>query len=234
MGSNTIQPMETAPLGFADLAVDVPSHICLFYSDDLELRERLEFLAIALQDPTQVAVLFGHRARLDEILGYIAADHGRDTAQDLRDRRIVLVDGDPDAEQLIPKIAEALDAALARGATLIRFLGFIGWGDPNWPSHAELLEFESKVNAAVLNYPAVIVCTYNTTQLPGSVLIFGGIETHPITVIGTTLCRNPHYVPYDQYLASQRAYEVDPSSRRDRLAGVDVTAFRPKRPAEPS
>jgi len=140
--------MALAPLGFADLAVDVPSHICLFCSDDDELREPLEFLAIALQDPTQVALLFGRKPRLEEILSYIAADHRRDIDQDLRDGRIVLVDGDPDAEKLIPKIAAAL--------------------------------------------------------------------------------------PYEQYLASQRAYEADPSSRRDRLAGVDGSAIRrskgPERP----
>jgi len=218
--------MTLAPLGFADLTVDVPSHICLFYSDDDELRGRLDFLSIALQDPTQVAVLFGRSERLKEILGYIATDHGRDVEQDLRDGLIVLIEGDPDADKLIPKIAAALDAAVARGATLIRFLGFIGWGDPSWPSQDALMEFESKVNAAVLSYPAVIVCTYNTNQLPGSVLIFGGIETHPFTIIGTTLCKNPHYVPYDQYSAKQHAFEIDPSARRDRLAGVDVSAIK--------
>lgn len=222
--------MTLAPLGFADLAVDVPSHICLFYSDDDELRERLDFLSIALEDPMQTAVLFGRKERLTEVLGYIAADHGRDIEQDLRDGRIVLVGGDPDAESLISNIVVALDAALARGATLIRFLGFIGWGDPSWPSQEALLEFESKVNAAVLNYPAVIVCTYNTNQLPGSVLIFGGIETHPFTIIGTTLCRNPHYIPYDQYRAKQRAFELDPEARRDRLAGVDVSAIKRSSP----
>ena len=88
------------------------------------------------------------------------------------------------------------------------------------------MEFESKVNAAVLSYPAVIVCTYNTNQLPGSVLIFGGIETHPFTIIGTTLCKNPHYVPYDQYQAKRHAFEIDPTARRDRLAGVDVSAIK--------
>lgn len=216
------------PLGFGELNVDVPTHICLFYSDDNELRQRLEFLALALNDPNEVAVLFGGRPRLDEILGYLAKDHGRNTSADLKEGRIVLIEGDPDVAKILPKIAAVLDAAVARGAKLIRFLGFIGWGDAAWPSNVDLLEFEAKVNAAVLNYPAIIVCTYNTTQLPGSVLIFGGIETHPITILGTTLCRNPHYVPYDQYLDRRRAYEVDPSVRRKGLGKVTVEPLSKK------
>ena len=81
------------PLGFADLKVDVPSHICLFYSNDDELRERLGFLARTLDDPTQVAVLFGKQDRLEEVLGYIGTDFKRDVAADLKAGRIVLVNG---------------------------------------------------------------------------------------------------------------------------------------------
>lgn len=33
---------QTAALGFIERRVDVPSHICLFYYDDTELRERLQ------------------------------------------------------------------------------------------------------------------------------------------------------------------------------------------------
>ncbi len=62
----------------------------------------------------------------------------------------------------------------------------------------------------------------NATQLPGSALLFGGIETHPITIIGTTLCKNPHYIPFDQYLASRHAFEVDPDSRFERLGRVTI------------
>lgn len=62
--------MTQAKLGFADLNVDVPSHICLFYANDEELRARLGFLAHTLDNPTQVAVLFGKQKRLEEVLGY--------------------------------------------------------------------------------------------------------------------------------------------------------------------
>jgi len=212
--------MTRAPLGFADLKIDVPSHICLFYEDDNELRDRLGFLANTLDDPQQVAVLFGKKERLEEELAYIAVDHGRDTAADLAAGRIVLVHGAPDADALLGGIAKALDAAVARGTKLIRFLGFIGWGDMDWPANEDLMTFEAKVSEAVKSYPAIVVCTYNTEKLPGSVLIFAGIETHPYTIVGTTLCENPHYVPFADYI--ERRKRPSTAERAKNLGGVTV------------
>ena len=212
--------MTHTALGFADLKIDVPSHICLFYSDDAELRDRLGFLANTLDDPDQVAVLFGKQERLEEILGYIGADHKRDIAADLTAGRIVLVNGAPDADVLLGGIATALDAAVARGTKLIRFLGFIGWGDMDWPAQEDLMSFEAKVSEAVKSYPAIVMCTYNTEKLPGSVLIFAGIETHPYTILGTTLCENPHYVPFADYIERRkRPMQAEPEKN---LRGVTV------------
>lgn len=212
--------MTRTKLGFADLSVDVPSHICLFYSDDDELRQRLGFLARTLDDPKQVAVLFGKQERLEEVLGYIGTDFKRDVAADVTAGRIVLVNGTRDPDALLGGIATALDAIVARGATLIRFLGFIGWGDMDWPATKDLMTFEAKVTEAVKNYPAVVMCTYNTEQLPGSVLIFAGIETHPFTIVGTTLCENPHYVPFAEYI--ERRSRPSASEREKNLGGVKI------------
>ena len=215
---------DRAPLGFADLQVDVPSHICLFYENDEELRARLGFLASTLDDDAEVAVLFGKQERLDQILGYIGADHNRDVSADVRNGRIVLVTGAPDADLLLANIAKALDAAVAADKKLIRFLGFIGWGDMDWPPQEDLMTFESKVSEAVKSYPAVVVCTYNTEQLPGSVLIFAGIETHPLTIIGTTIAENPHYVPFAKYVA--RKARPLTAEREINLGGVTLEKLR--------
>jgi hypothetical protein len=212
--------MTRTNLGFGDLKIDVPSHVCLFYSNDDELRERLGFLAHTLDDEEQVAVLFGKESRLQQILGYIAEDHHRDVAADLKAGRILLVHGAHDPDALLGGIAIALDAAVVRGAKLIRFLGFIGWGDMDWPPTEDLMTFEAKVTEAVKSYPAVVVCTYNVEKLPGSVLIFAGIETHPITILGTTLCENPHYVPFAEYM--ERRSRPTAEQRERNLRGVTV------------
>lgn len=213
--------MARIKLGFgSDLAVDIPSHLCLFYSNDAELRERLGFLRAALEDPAEVAVLFGKRSRLEEVLGYLAEDHGRDVDADIRARRIVLIEGDPDPNVMLGRIGAEFDGIVARGARLIRFLGFIGWGDMDWPSDEDLIAFESKVNDAIGKYPAVVLCTYGLEHLPSRIVVYGGIETHPFTILGTTLCRNPHYVPFAEYLA--RKDRDEPGGRKKALGKVVI------------
>ena len=214
----------TAPLGFLDRAVGVPSHICLFYYDDIELRESLSFLALGLADPTQATVLFGPRARLEVILGYLAEDQGRDIVADIREGRITLVDGAPTDSETLANIGRTMDALMERAPSLIRFLGFIGWGEAGWPSQEDLLRFEATVNEAVASYPTIAICTYNANRLPGPLLIFGGIETHPLTIIGDSVCENPHYVSPRDYLARPGAPWTD--ERRERLSEVVISTRR--------
>ncbi len=92
------------------------------------------------------------------MLGYIAQDGKREISSDLAAGRIVLVHGAPDIETIVTRITEALDDAVARGAKLIRFLGFIGWGDMDWPPEKDLMSFESSITETVNKYPAVVLC----------------------------------------------------------------------------
>lgn len=193
--------MATAQLGFTDRKVPIPSHVCLFYYDDDELRERLGFVRAGLENPDEAVVLFGRPERLEQVQSYIASDLGRDVAADRASGKLVLIGGDRDPQRLLAGIGEALDKLTKRDVRLIRFMGFIGWFDAEWPSPQELLAFESRVNEAAMQFPAIVMCTYNAADLPGPVLMLGGVATHPLTVVGTTLCENPHYVPTGEYLA---------------------------------
>lgn len=205
-----------APLGIGDREVPVPSHICLFYDDDAELRERLPFLTLGLRDPAEVCVLFGKHQRLAEIVGYLLEDSGEDIEGAIAAKRLVLIEGASTGEATLAHIGNTLDEIVAGGARLIRFLGFIAWGDPSWPPEEDLLAFEAKVNLAVLKYPAVIVCSYKLGVLPGPVLIHSGIETHPITVLGGRVCDNPQYVHPDEYLV--RLAQLGRTGSRDAAA----------------
>ncbi|HUQ42033.1 MAG TPA: MEDS domain-containing protein [Candidatus Limnocylindrales bacterium] len=223
--------MTTVPLGFGNREVPVPSHLCVFYYDDDELRSRFGFLRAGLEASDEAVVLFGTPERLEQITGYLAKDLRRDIAADLASGKLVLVGGAVDPDQLLGGIGEALTALKAKGIRLIRFMGFIGWGDERWPNMQQLLAFEATVNEAAAQFPAVVACTYNVNQLPGAILMMGGIATHPLTVFGSTLCENPHYVSTSEYLA-----ELETAGGRAWWEGVRVgpvdRAAAPRRVSE--
>ena len=203
--------MTHVPLGIGERDVPVPSHICLFYNDDAELRERLPFLTIGLDDPDQVCVLFGTHKRLARIITYLIEDTGRDIEAAIAEQRLVLIEGASTGDATLAHVGNTLERIAAGGAKLIRFLGFIAWDDPAWPDEADLLAFEAKVNLAVTKYPAIILCSYQLSALRGPVLIHGGIETHPMTVLGTRIHENPHYVPPSEYLVRlQEGWKTSP------------------------
>lgn len=210
------------PLGFGSLNVGVPTHLCLFYYDDVELRTKLGFVTLGLESENEAVVLFGRSPRLHQILSYLAED-GLDVAAFQASGRLVLVEGAADRHGLLENIGTHLDGLMASGVTLIRFLGFIGWEDPTWPTHDELLTFESMVNVAASSYPAVVMCTYKLTEIPGPLLIYGGIETHPLTIIGDTVCENPHYLPPDRYAAARAGGLAWMDPARDQFDGVRVS-----------
>lgn len=209
-----------APLGLDDREVPVPSHICLFYENDDELRQRLRFLTLGLEDPAQAAVVFGSFDRLSTVLSYLVEESGRDIEADIASGRLVLLEGLSTGDATLGHIGATLDRLVERGTTLIRFLGLIAWGDEAWPPEDDLLAFEARVNAAVMLYPAIIMCSYKISALSGPILIHGGIETHPLTILGTQVCENPHYIPPDEYLLRLR--ETD---RPGAVEGVPLSSL---------
>ena len=67
------------------------------------------------------------------------------------------------------------------------------------------------------------MCTYKLTEIPGPLLIYGGIETHPLTIIGDTVCENPHYLPPDRYAATRAGSLAWLDPDRDQFSGVRVS-----------
>jgi hypothetical protein len=163
--------------------VPVHTHACFYYTDEATLRQTIAFLRAGLDEPGTFNVIFADQSRHDELLGWLRDEYGSDLAPAFEDGRLAVIGGAPTRELLLAGIAQQLDAAIARGATLIRFLGFIAWGTEGWPDEQTLLEFESQVNQAVMAYPAVIICTYGVPRLSGRQLIEGGLGTHPVVFL---------------------------------------------------
>lgn len=166
------------------------------------LRHSLAFLRTGLDEEGDFCVIFADRSRWASLTGWLQDGYAGDVRSLIKEGKLALIGGSSTLSGLVADIGGQLDAAVkTRGYRRIRFLGFIGWGMPDWPDEDSLLEFESTVNEVVTAYPAVIICTYGVPKLPGTSLIYGGLKTHSQAAFeGGPFEANPFYVPPDVYL----------------------------------
>lgn len=186
--------MEEVSLGWSKGSVPLHTHACFYYSDDPTLRQTLSFLRVGLDEPGTFNVIFADTSRHQQLLDWLQDGYPRQLADVMADRRLAVIGGAPTRELLLSQIAAELDDAMGRGARLIRFLGFIAWGQPGWPDEDELLDFESQVNDAVMAYPAVIICTYGVPKLSGRQLVEGGLTTHPMVFLNDRVLHGSPFV----------------------------------------
>jgi hypothetical protein len=99
-------------------------------------------------------------------------------------------------------IADQVSSAVDRGAPLVRILGNLGWGRPDWPSDREILELEARLTDSVRKLPVVVICAYDIPEVTGSNLLRGGLECHPLTFHRNSLRQNSLYVPAEPFLAA--------------------------------
>lgn len=182
-------------VGWSEDALPLGTHACFYYSDEPSLRLTLDFVRTGLDRPGEFCVIFADDSRHDGLVGWLQDGYGGSVAERIGAGKLALIGGAPSIDELMAKIGGRLQQAMVDGNRVIRFLGFIAWGEKGWPDEASLLEFESRVNQVVTAFPAVIVCTYGVPTLEGSQLIYGGLQAHPVVFLNQRLISgNPFYV----------------------------------------
>lgn len=174
-------------------------HIAYFWETEDDFRRAVRFLTVGLERG-EYAVVFGHQEANARVLAELAAA-GSDAPALQRGGRLAVVSGDESGDRMLAGLRARFEAALARGAGLIRLLGNLGWGRPGWPADAEILRFEASVTRAVDGLPAVVVCMYDVRRLRGDIVLRGAIGTHRITIWRNLVRENPHSVPVDEFVA---------------------------------
>ena len=189
------------PLGLAHANVSPGDHIAYFWETAREFETGVEFLIAGIRAGDH-AVIFGHDEANDQVVGVLRS-RGLDPSALIEAQQLTMLGAESTGDATLQRIGGAFQAALDRGAPLIRLLGNIGWGKPGWPNERDILAFESKVTGAARMFPCVIVCMYDVRLLSGTVILHGAFETHPITVCGNVMRENTHYVDHETFIKRQ-------------------------------
>lgn len=188
------------PLGLGSELAAPGDHIAYFWESEREFEVTAGFLAagVALGE---ACVLVGHDAANERLLASLER-RGLSVRALMQERQLQVASVRSSADGLLLELDERIKDAVHRGMPAVRILGTLGWGrgTPGWPSDREILRLEAHVTSAVEHLPSIVVCTYDVTNLPGPMLLKGGLECHPLTFRRDCLRQNEHHVPPERFL----------------------------------
>jgi DNA-binding CsgD family transcriptional regulator len=218
--------MEGLSLGIPGV-VDVSpgTHFCALYSAPAE-RDRLlfSFLEEGLRHGDKCLCLIDDvepRLVRDRAVGRSGAEHSRRSAQlDVeRASDAYLRSGEFRIEDMLSFLSDSVDAAIGDDFDLLRAAGEMSWVLPGPPGWEDLFHYESAVNNAVEQMPAILICLYDLQKF-GAGMLVEVLRTHPTVLLDRTVIKNPYYVhPTDYPTAASRYPMVKVSG--DREEGTD-------------
>lgn len=107
-------------------------------------------------------------------------------------------------ETLLRFWADAAEAATAAGFSGLRIVAEMTWALHGDPGAERLIEFEAKVNDLVRSHPIVGICQYHRGRFTPEAIL-NVIRVHPLIFFEGVVCRNPYYVPPQEFLGPHHA-----------------------------
>ncbi|MFD7310384.1 MEDS domain-containing protein [Promicromonospora sp. NPDC059942] len=101
-------------------------------------------------------------------------------------------------DDMMSFLLERMDAAVGDDFGLLRAAGEMSWVLPGPPGWEELFRYESAVNQAVVQMPAILICLYDLQKF-GADMLVEVLHTHPRVLLDRTVIDNPHYVDPTEY-----------------------------------
>ena len=116
---------------------------------------------------------------------------------------IYLRDGHFDQVAMTGRIRQLLGNGNTQGYPLTRAIADMEWalGDP--PGVSDLVEYELRLNDALVDSADVLICVYDLTRFPGHAIL-DVLRSHPVVIVARKLRENPFYAPPVEMLEELR------------------------------
>ena len=113
-----------------------------------------------------------------------------------------------DPDEMIRYWAGNVGEAKAAGFPALRFVGEMTWALGGDPGAERLIEYEARLNHFLTTYDAVCICQYSNKGFTPEIIL-QVLQTHPLVIYGGHVCKNPYYIPPDEFLKpNQKEAEV--------------------------
>jgi DcmR-like sensory protein/putative zinc finger protein len=194
------QAARDIPLGLGGELAALGDHIGYFWESEREFDATAGFLATGVS-LGEACVLIGHDTANERLLATLER-RGLNVRALMHEHQLQIASVGSSANGLLLEVDARIKEAVHRGMPAVRILGNLNWGrgTPGWPPDLEILRLEAQVTSAAERLPGIVVCTYDVTNLPGPMLVKGGLECHPLTFRRDCLRHNEHHVPPERFL----------------------------------
>jgi hypothetical protein len=214
-----------APIKFAGSFLGDTRHVCAFFSSpDDEYRTLLPFIRDGLAAGDRlVQVLPRDRQADNDRLRASGVDvetaRSNHQLETLVSEETYLLGGRFDQDAMLDLIQQVLTAGRDLGFPLTRLMAHAEHVTRDFDGANSFVEYESKLNYLLPDYPDPVVCTYDLNLINAGVAM-DVMRTHPLVIIGGILQENPFFVPPDEFLREM-------GERRSRRSEADNGHSRP-------
>jgi|GEM_PF-3405274 len=193
---------------FLDQTIEQASphdHLCLIYETVQEqLAAAVSFIRIGLERGEKCIYIVDENAASTVIdamkrEGIDAEESIRSGALSIVDKRAYLAKGYFDPE-MISFLKGEVEAAEKAGYPALRVTGEMTWAPVDNRGVEQFIEYEAKLNHFFPANKVIGICQYNRQRFQPEVLL-DVIRTHPKVISGGLICRNPYYMPQEEFLS---------------------------------
>jgi len=191
-------------LGFTEEPFPEGTHMCNIFSDEGERDDVISrFVAAGLAEGEQ-SCYFVDTVPADELRERLASLGVPVPAPE--DPRLVVApavdmycpDGTFVPDRMLGNFPLVYNAGLEAGFVGVRATGEMTWARRGLPGSERLIEYESRINTVVREYPLTAVCQYDARCFDGATL-FEVLLVHPVMIVRGRISRNPYYLPPEEF-----------------------------------
>jgi PAS domain-containing protein len=199
-------PPDRSGLSEALKEISVHEHLCVIYETrEQQFAVAIPFLRFGLDrgemclyvadENTATSILDTMRGQGVDVDALVqkgmlkVADKGQD----------YLRKGHFDPDEMILYLAGNVREAKAAEFPALRFAGEMTWALGGDVGYDRLIQYEVLLNHFLTEHDAICLCQYNDKRFSPTTIL-QVLRTHPLVVYGGHICKNPYYVPPEEFL----------------------------------
>jgi hypothetical protein len=188
------------PMGFTGETFPPGIHMCYIYGDEDE-RKRIifQFLASGVRNGEKVSYFMDvnitdEMEKWQSALGMDRLFEGQRGHLSLATtRETYCPTGTFVPDEMLDRLSDFYTQSIKEGYTGARVTGEMSWAVRDVPGSFRLMEYEARVNTALMNYPVTAICQYDAHCFDRRMLR-DVLAVHPMVILHGQILKNPFYI----------------------------------------